>query len=204
MRRRSKTLILKALLPIILTACASASPPARFYMIDPDPIGAAGSIELGDAWVGVGPINTPDYLDRPQMVTRGEGNRIVIHEFDRWAQPVQGRVLDVLMENIVSLSDSNRVAPFPWPAAFRPDRRVMGEIVAFEAGPTGEVVLRVRWLLQVRAEDGDGDGEIGSKVYVQEYREPAPAGDFGAMAAAMSRALGRWSEDIGQALAAGD
>lgn len=200
MRRGSKTLILVALLPIILSACVSASPPARFYMLDPEPTGATGSIELGDAWVGVGPINTPDYLDRPQMVTRGEGNRLVINEFDRWAQPVQGRVLDVLMENIVALSDSNRVAPFPWPAAFRPDRRVMGEIVAFEAGPTGEVVLKVRWLLQVRVEDG----EVGSRVHVQEYREPAPAGDFGAMAAAMSRALGRWSEDIGQALAAGD
>lgn len=198
MRRGSKPLILVALFPIFLSACVSASPPARFYMLDPDPIGAPGSIELGDAWVGVGPINTPDYLDRPQMVTRGEGKRLVIHEFDRWAQPVQGRVLDVLMENIVALSDSNRVAPFPWPAAFRPDRRVMGEIVAFEAGATGEVVLKVRWLLQVRDEDGD------SQVYVQEYREPAPAGDFGAMAAAMSRALGRWSVDIGQALAAGD
>ncbi len=198
MRRGWKTLILVALLPIVLTACASASPPARFYMLDPVPIGAAGSIKLGDAWVGVGPINTPDYLDRPQMATRGEGNRLVIHDFDRWAQPVQGRVLDVLMENIVALSDSNRVAPFPWPAAFRPDRRVMGEIVAFEAGPTGEVVLKVRWLLQVRDEDGD------SQVYVQEYREPAPARDFGAMAAAMSRALGRWSVDIAQVLAADD
>ncbi len=200
MKRGSQTLLLVALLPMILSACVSASPPAQFFMLDPDPTGVAGSIELGDAWVGVGPINTPDYLDRPQMVTRGDGNRLVIHEFDRWAHPFQGRVLDVLMENIVALSDSNRVAPFPWPAAFRPDRRVMGEIVAFEAGPTGEVVLKVRWLLQVRAEDG----EVGSRVHVQEYREPAPAGDFGAMAAAMSRALGRWSVDIGQALAAGD
>lgn len=200
MKRGSKSLVLIALLPIVLSACASASPPARFYLLDSDPAAAAGSIQLGDAWVGIGPITTPKYLDRPQMVTRGEGNRLVIHEFDRWAQPVQGRVLDVLIENIVALSDSNRVAPFPWPAAFRPDRRVMGEIVAFEAGPSGEVVLKVRWLLQAMSDDGDR----GSSVIVREYRESAPPGDFGAMAAAMSRALSRWSLDIGQALAASD
>jgi uncharacterized lipoprotein YmbA len=76
----------------------------------------------------------------------------------------------------------------------------MGEIVAFEAGPGGEVVLKVRWLLQDMADDGDR----GSSVTVQEYRESAPPGDFGAMAAAMSRALSRWSVDIGQALAASD
>lgn len=179
-----------------LAACLSSSPPARFYTLFADE-SAHGTIQatVGNEWVGVGPIEIPSYLDRPQIVTRGEGHRLVVHEFDRWADPLKSRILDVLMENVVALSDSKRVAPYPWPSAFRPNRRVIGEINAFEAGPSGEVVLKTRWSVQVPGEPDRAE------VHISRYREPATAGDFDSIAAAMSRALSRWSTDIAEALA---
>lgn len=179
-----------------LAACIHSSPPSRFYTLGADvPAGQAGTVALGDGWVGVGPIGMPAYLDRPQIVTRGSGHQLVINEFDRWAEPLSTRVMTVLMENVVTLSKSRRVTPYPWPAEFRPEKRVTGEIAAFEAGPSGEVVLRVRWLVQV-----PGSSEE-TAVHAGEYREAAPAGDFDAMADAMNRALARWSRDIADALA---
>ena len=163
-----------ALLPLTLAACISSSPSARFYTLHADISGVdPGSQALGDDWVGVGPIDVPDYLDRPQIVTRGDGHRLIIHEFDRWADPV---------------------APYPWPSTFRPSRRMMGEITAFEARPAGDVLLRVRWLISI---PGDRENE---EIHVGEYVEPAAPGDFDAMAEAMSRALERWSRDIASAL----
>ncbi|MGD2031141.1 MAG: PqiC family protein [Gammaproteobacteria bacterium] len=180
---------------VLLTACISSSPQSRFYTLFAKEPGA-GTVRaaIGDEWVGIGPIDIPSYLDRPQVVTRGEGHRLVVHEFDRWADPLKDRVLDVLMENVVSLSDSKRVAPYPWPSAFRPDHRVTGEINAFEAGPTGEVVLKTRWTVQLVA------APESIKVRMSEYREPADPDDFNSVAAAMSRALARWSVDIASAL----
>jgi uncharacterized lipoprotein YmbA len=183
-------------LTMLLAACLSSSPPSRFYTLQAEEsAGDAGAVVIGSGWVGVGPIGLPSYLDRPQIVTRGEGHRLVVHEFDRWADPLRGRVLDVLMENVVALSKSKRVTPYPWPADLQPDRRVMGEIAAFEAGPDGEVLMKVRWLVQV---PGKPDAV---QVHTGEYREAAPPGDFDAIAAAMSRALARWSLDIATALA---
>lgn len=180
---------------VLLTACISSSPQSRFYTLFAKEPGAGPvRVAIGDEWVGIGPIDIPSYLDRPQVVTRGEGHRLVVHEFDRWADPLKDRVLDVLMENVVSLSDSKRVAPYPWPSAFRPDHRVTGEINAFEAGPTGEVVLKTRWTVQRMAAPGS------MKVRMSEYREPADPDDFNSVAAAMSRALARWSVDIASAL----
>lgn len=195
MRRTPLYLILIAALAASLAACLSRSPPARFYTLHAGESSEdAGSIAIGSAWVGIGPIGLPAYLDRPQIVTRGEGHRLVVHEFDRWADPLKGRVMRVLMEDLVGLSESKRVVPYPWPSDFRPDRRVMGEIDAFESGPDGEVLLRVRWLIQA-----PGGSPVG-EVHTGEYREPAAAGDFDAMVAAMSRALARWSRDIATAL----
>lgn len=196
MRRTPLHMALIALLSTFLAACLSGSPPSRFYTLHAEaPSGEAGSVTIGNGWVGVGPIDMPSYLDRPQIVTRGEGHRLVVHEFDRWADPLKGRVLTVLMENVVRLSESKRVVPYPWPSSLQPGRTVVGEIAAFEAGPSGEVVLRVRWLVQAPDKPDDAEVKTG------EYREAAPPGDFDAMAAAMSRALARWSRDIATALA---
>ena len=120
MRAILRKALVVTLLPIFLAACASPSPPARFYTLQAlVPQAELGSLDFGDQWVGIGPIRVPDYIDRPQMVTRGDGHRIEIHEFDRWADGVVDRILLVMMENVVRLSDSKRVAPYPWPSAFR-------------------------------------------------------------------------------------
>ena len=195
MKRISFVTATAFLLTGLLTACISSSPPARFYtLLAEQPVTDKGRATLGDEWVGIGPIEIPSYLDRPQVVTRGQGHRLDVHEFDRWADPLKNRVLDVLTENVVALSVSNRVASYPWPRAFRPDRRIIGEINAFEAGPTGEVVLKTRWTVQV---PGEPDG---GSVRVSVYQESADPDDFGSVAAAMSRALARWSRDIASAL----
>jgi len=183
------------LLTVWLTGCVSSSAPARFYTLYADETHSAEvSAAIGDEWVGIGPVDIPSYLDRPQIVTRGEGHRLIVHEFDRWADPLKDRILDVLMENVVSLSDSKRVAPYPWPSAFRPDHRVLGEINAFEANASGKVVLKTRWTVQI---PGQPDHAV---VRISEYREAADPEDFNSIAAAMSRALARWSRDIAAAL----
>jgi uncharacterized lipoprotein YmbA len=196
MKTTLKRALTAILLPLVLVGCASSSPPARFYTLQAlVPPVEHGSIDFGDQWVGIGPVRVPDYLDRPQIVTRGDVHRIQIHEFDRWADRVGDRILIVMMENVARLSDSKRVAPYPWPSAFRPDRRVFGEVLAFEADATGGVVLRTRWLVHVPGAPAEGD------VRVSEYLENATAGDFDSITAAMSRALQSWSVDVAKALA---
>ena len=63
----------------LLAGCAGvARQKTEFYLLealaDPAPI----SKLQGDAWLGLGPVTLARYLDRPQMVTRVGGNRLVI------------------------------------------------------------------------------------------------------------------------------
>lgn len=72
---------------LALTGCAD-SQPTRFYTLSPlaAALGSTPPTLLPDVTVGVGPVTLPPYLDRPQLVTRAGGNRVVLAEFDSWAE----------------------------------------------------------------------------------------------------------------------
>ena len=61
----------------IISAGMAAPAPA-----DKAPAGSCPSL-------GLGPVDLPAYLDRTQIVTRGEGNLMLMAEFDQWIEPVQ-------------------------------------------------------------------------------------------------------------------
>ena len=82
----------------LLTGCGRSIPP-RFYVLSPLPRGQQVSAPDKPLVIGIGPVELPPYLDRPQIVSRPDANRIALAEFDRWAEPlassfsgVQGRL----------------------------------------------------------------------------------------------------------------
>jgi uncharacterized lipoprotein YmbA len=67
--------------------CASTKP-ARFYTLSPlDGTGErSGTVPAEQRIaVAVGPIAIPDYLDRPQILTRSGPRELELSEFERWA-----------------------------------------------------------------------------------------------------------------------
>ena len=78
-------------------------PPIEFYTLTP----LAGIAEadkaagLGDAVaVGVGPLQMPKIIDRPQIVSRTGVNKINVDEFHRWAGSLYEDFLRVLTLNL--------------------------------------------------------------------------------------------------------
>jgi hypothetical protein len=92
---------------MLLAACATGtSAPSRFYVLAPleapeaEPQLAPGERCLA---IGIGPVEIPAYLDRPQIVTRLSNNELNLAEFDKWAEPLRDNLIRVLAENISSL-----------------------------------------------------------------------------------------------------
>lgn len=75
----------------LLLAGGCASKPARFYTLNP----VVPASSPGPTWdtallgppsnIGIISVELPDYLDRPQIVTRNPNNELKLAEFDRWA-----------------------------------------------------------------------------------------------------------------------
>lgn len=180
---------------VTVAGCVSSSPPSRFYALTPDVAESeARSVEVTTGIVGVGPIQFPDYLDRPQMVVRSEGNELIVNDFARWGGELDVMFNRAVTENLELLTTTEAVLPFPWPASFDPRFRVVGDVTRFEATREGEVVLDIRW--------GIYDREAGKASEVQRtlYSESVDASDALAIAAAMSRVTASFSRAAAAAL----
>jgi hypothetical protein len=140
--------------------------------------------------VGVGPIEFPKYLDRPQIVTRGSQNRLYFGEFDRWAEPLEQNFARVLAENLAALLSTDDVVQYPWKRSARIDYQIIVTVNRFDAMMGGDTVLHARWTVC------DGDGQTLVPPRASRIAEPAASADYEAIVQAGSRALEQLSRQI--------
>src|SRR5262249_38915595 len=95
--------------------------------------------------IGVGPVTLHPYLDRPQIVTRASRARLVLGEFDQWGAPLHDSVTRSLAEHLSLLVPTDRVVRYAWPRTTVPEYQVTVDVLQFDAGPGGEVILAARW-----------------------------------------------------------
>jgi len=173
----------------LATGCGS-TPPARFYTLG----GAATPpATASNVSVVVGPVSVPATVDRPQIVVSTGGNQVVLDEFNRWASPLPNNISRVVAENLVALLGAPRVTLSPQALGADADFRVIIEVQRFESTLGESAVLDAVWTVR-RAKDG--------KSYTERttVRETAPQNSYDGLVAAHSRALGRLSQDIANAV----
>ncbi len=189
MMASSRALMLLAL--IGLTGCAG-TPATNFYLLSTSQRTTDGA-EPQPIALGVGPVDMPEYLDRPQIVTRSGTGVVHLAEFDQWAEPLRVGVTRVLAEDLATALPTQSVAVFPWRGATRVDRQVMVRIPQFEA-VGNEVVLHARWNI---------DDAKGTTLKTGETRVREPArGGYAEIVKAMNRALATLGEEITAAVKA--
>lgn len=95
--------------------------------------------------IGVGPVKIPEYLNRPQIISRSKGNEIFFEEFYLWAEPLKDSLSRVLAKNISQSLATDQVFIFPFLSGIKPDYRVIMEFFRFDGKLGGEVYLDVYW-----------------------------------------------------------
>ncbi|MCH8055072.1 MAG: membrane integrity-associated transporter subunit PqiC [Deltaproteobacteria bacterium] len=183
---------------ILVGGCASTQP-TRFYVLTslPDSVKEeeAGRAKWGVA-IGVGPVDLPRYLDRPQIVTRTSRNELDLAEFDQWAEPLKDNFSNVLAENLSILIPTDRIAVFPWNRSTPIDYRVAVEVTRFEAKTGGNALLVARWSIL---------GKDGKKVLMtrkSSFSKPVKTRGYKTRVSAMNQALEALSREIAKAIKA--
>ena len=180
-------------LVLAISACASTSPPTRYYVLTPAEeaaeTGWAGEIREGPL-VSLGPVAVPSYLDRPQIISRVTRHRLQLKSFEHWAEPIQENVTRVLVRNLAGEIRSARIVAFPDRNYGQEDYRVLVSIDRFEpVAAAGEVILQARWSLFDARERILCDRSAA-------FSRPFPDGDLDGVLEAMSRALADCSSAI--------
>ncbi len=180
---------------LLLAGCVSSTPPADFYTLTPEvEESERGSVAIEPDTVGFGPIELPRYLHRPQMVTRAEGNRLVIDEFARWGDALDLQFGRTVTQNLTRLCKDTLVLPFPFRADFEPDLRVLADVTRFEADDTGAVILEMLWAVTSLRP------QRTYSIHESTYRGSADASDPASVARGMSEVLAQFSREAAAAL----
>ena len=144
--------------------------------------------------IGVGPVHLPEYLDRPEIVTRINPNELKLAELDVWAEPLQVNFTRVLVENISRLLKAEPVAVFAWGAFPQIDFQVDVEVVRLDGDMAGDAFLTAQWSIL----NSSNKSILISKK--SEYTEPVGKTGYSALVAAQSRMIGALSLDIAEAI----
>jgi uncharacterized lipoprotein YmbA len=179
--------------------CGGQGAPSRFYVLaplaGPPGSGTPAAADSAPVTIGVGPVRLPAYLDRPQVVTRLDPDRIDFGEFDRWGEPLADGVPRALAGTIGGLLPKSRIALFPWTGPRAIQYQVIVDVARFDGSLGGDVVLEARWRI-VGADRKDlREGRFAAS-------EPTGGQGYPAIVSAMSRSLGALGREIAAALAA--
>ncbi|MFL5337704.1 MAG: membrane integrity-associated transporter subunit PqiC [Geminicoccaceae bacterium] len=181
---------------VALAGCATTKP-TNFYTLSRATEPQASKLAAHGLVIGLGPVTVPQYLDRPDIVTREGANQMRLAEFSKWAESLEPLVTRIMAEDLYTLLDASDVIPLPQRGDVPLDRVVEVDIGRFDADASGQVVLDARW----RVYKGDNATLLASgRSMITEQGTPVPGYD--GIVAAMSRALGRTSDEIARAIAA--
>lgn len=177
----------------LATGCGS-TPPSRFYTLSGT---ATPTATASNVSVVVGPVSVPATVDRPQIVLTTGANQVALDEFNRWASPLQNNISRVVAANLVALLGAPRVSLSPQTLSAGADFRVVIEVQRFDSTLGESANLDAVWTVR---RTKDGKAETGRTT----VRETVPQKSYDGLVAAHSRAVGRLSQDIADAVRALD
>ena len=181
----------------MVAGCRSSTPPVSFYTLTSFPGMEMESHEqpaVRGITIGIGPVQLPQFLNRPQIVTRSGPNRLTVSEFHRWGGYFDQDFLRVLAQDISILLPTNRVIEFPWEDRADPDYRIAFNVQQFDGQPGNFVLLNATWTIK---------GQKGTKaLYARRsiIRQPVSGNDYEALVSAHSQALAALSREIAAAI----
>ena len=175
------------LMSVLLGACGTTVPPV-YYSLEDQAMSVAARATTPR--VAIVQVKIPDALDRPQLLIRSAGNRLLLSEQRRWAEPLRQEIPRVVADDLGRLLDSSGVAALPVDVdRFTADFRVQLDVQRLDVVAGQGADLDLLWLLEPR----QGKATVGRST----LREPLAAGDDpAAPVAALRRALARASADI--------
>lgn len=181
---------------LISGGCAT-TPQSRFYSLRSVSDSATkerNTTSLPHLSLGVGPVQIPEYLNRPQIVTRTGRNELHLAEFNQWAESLRDNFSRVLAENLSIMLAADHVFVFPW-ESFTPTIRyqVTVDVYRFEGNADGRAVLVARWSIL----------EENNKVLLtrkSDFSEPWVADNYENLVEALNRTVGDLSKEIASAI----
>ena len=142
---RKMNILLVGALSMFVMGCSAKY---NYYQLHPKTgSNTEGHISKKGIVIGIGEVEVPDYLNKPEMVTRLSAGRISVHEKERWAGSLPKNIQYVLMSNLSAQLPKYTFLQYPWEEPVSDKYRIYVIIDSFDGSTDGVVALKGRWSL---------------------------------------------------------
>ena len=171
------------LILVLFSGCGAISVPDRFHLLTASPPEEVVPLKETDLHLTIEKVHVRRFLDRPELISKETDNTLILHEADRWVEPLADNVAYVLAQDIESRSGLR--------TAIGHDPDSIGIRVSVEdLTRTHNLMLSFRMRYWIRKGNGH---EMGPFTFEREIATP-PGAD-GAISGA-SLLMGKLAEDI--------
>ncbi len=190
-------LVLALIVSLAIAACSPNTRQVKFYLLqatNKTEQQAIGTPPAKPLTIGLGPVEIPAYLDRPQIVTGGEGAELTMAEYHRWAEPLKDTITRVLAEDLALAMPGNHLLTFPWNRAISPDVQLEIKITRFQVDANGLCELKANWTILKQ------NKPVAMNAF--QTRTTATSNDYADKVAAQSQALAKFGNEMAAGLRA--
>ncbi|CAG8864044.1 hypothetical protein PS627_00833 [Pseudomonas fluorescens] len=127
-----------------LTGCSMHQPVSLYQLDSGDP---ALPKQASGMAVVLGPVSVADYLQRETFLQRQSDGSLTAATDGRWAGSLSSDIDQLLVRQLASHLDSQRVVLAPASTGFSPDVQVLLSITRLDSGATQPAILDAQWRL---------------------------------------------------------
>lgn len=173
-----------------ITGCLGTSQPVEFYTLSPLPKPAERAGPAPGTLIAVLPVAIPSMIERPQIVTRTDDNRIMVSDFNHWGGSLGETFTRVLIADLNTLLAAKRVNVLPDAYASDPGYRIGVTVEQFDGRLADAAWLNAVWTIK------DPKTQKTLAVGTSVIQERVTGGGYGDLVAAESRAISALSREI--------
>lgn len=181
---------------LLLSGCLGGSSlPVHYYLLDPVPTSVIKDTE-NRLHIEIAAVELPQYLDRPQIVSRTGNHQLKLSELHQWGGNLRKNMLRTLAINISQRLNTPNVAVAPHPSSVMSAYRVEVEILRFEHDSDLNVHLGAQW----RISTGLERKSILTRITNIKSKQTITAADYDGIIADMSSLYAELSDEIASAI----
>ncbi|MCL7488956.1 MAG: PqiC family protein [Desulfobulbaceae bacterium] len=177
---------------VLLMAGCPRTAPVSYYQLSSNVAGKTviDGAAMDGKVIGIGPIRLPERLDRPQIITGMDANRLQVSDSHRWIEPLPENISRVLRENLSILLQTERFLFYPWSRSATVDYQLIVDVVRFDGEGYKTANLEIIWSLE------DGKGTTVLQRQRSRYQAATPTPDHQGLVSALSETLTLFCREI--------
>lgn len=180
-----------------MTVACGSSPQSRFYLLKAMETASPIANSNIEGSILIGPVGLPDYVKREEIVFRSETHRVIVADFDRWAEPLDRRITTLIAANLAAQFGTSKVIDYYSNFASTPDTTVLVRIIEFSPLSNDVVELSASWEVSRRKSGSD------PTVFSKDITVPINGDDVASAVEAMNQALNKLSTNIAESIVQG-